>query len=379
VREYELEGCRLEVGVPVEVGRAQGHFWFSKLHRIGGQDVLCEVIITDDKAQGQWPTILHLSSDGGANWAKALDIESYGPSSIPLGPRKLLLMPYELWPTSPGDKRNAGANGTVVTLGRDGAIAVTRAPVKFLAAPRDLQDYHKAELSLFTSGNMLPLRDGRLFTTLYGGFAGDERGTCFSFASDDGGFTWHYHSIVASWKDVPDAVAGPSESNTVRLSDGRLMCVYRVDSGQRYHKSYSADDGTAWSRPETVENAWSVEPQLARLDNGTLLLSGGRQGLFVWACTDGKGARWERLNLAEHHNAMLPDPSLHYSDSFCQAREVDPAQSTAYTGMIIMGHDEALICYDRLGNGWAGAPGPWGSEDAVFCVRLRATLKTGRV
>jgi hypothetical protein len=44
--------------------------------------------------------------------------------------------------------------------------------------------------------------------------------------------------------------------------------------------------------------------------------------------------------------------------------------------MVAVGPDEALIVYDRLGNGWKGAPGPWGTDDAIFCVRLKATRKS---
>lgn len=66
VHKYALANCEIEIGPPSEVGRAQGHFWFSTLHRVEGQDILCEVVLADDKAQGQWPAALHLSRDGGA-------------------------------------------------------------------------------------------------------------------------------------------------------------------------------------------------------------------------------------------------------------------------------------------------------------------------
>ena len=377
-RDYELEGCRLTAGPPAQVGGARGHFWFSKLHLVEGRDVLCEVTLTEDKAQGQWPGVLYLSRDGGMSWNVAGQIESYGPASTPLGRRRLLLMPYELWPLSPGDRRNAAARGTIVTCGQDGAVATERTPVKFLAFPRDLADYHQGELCLFTNGNILPLRDGRLLTTLYGKFAGEEKYRCFAAASEDGGLTWRYCSEVASWEDVPDAREGPDESSTARLADGRLMCVYRVGGRQRYHKSYSADDGATWTGPEEMVGLWSVEPQLVRLENGLILLSGGRDGLFVWVCADGEGKRWARLNLAEHHNALVLDGSPRYSDSFCAAEKVDPSQSTSYTGMVAVGPDEVLISYDRLANGWAGPPGPWSDEDMVFCVRLKAVPSTGR-
>lgn len=370
--QYELE-----VGVPVEVGRASGHFWFSTLHPIEGRDVLCEVVTSADTAQGEWPAVLYLSRDAGASWTKALTTDCYGAHSVRIGARRLLLMPYETWPASPGNRRSAAADGTIITCGQDGSVTAERSPVRFLDFPRDLEEYYRGEFRLLTNGNILPLSDGTLFTTLYGRFVGDEKESCFAVTSDDGGFTWRFLSVAASYQDVPDATEGPDESNTVVLPDGRLMCVYRVGSGtdQRYHKSYSADDGTTWTKPEKIENAWSVEPQLVRLDSGAILLSGGREGLFLWLCTDGAGDHWEPFNLAEHHNAALPDATMHYSSAFCEAKGIEPAQSTSYTGMIHIGGNEALICYDRLANGWEPAPGPWGDESAVFCARIRIVPK----
>lgn len=40
--------------------------------------------------------------------------------------------------------------------------------------------------------------------------------------------------------------------------------------------------------------------------------------------------------------------------------------------MKAIGPDEVLLSYDRLGNGWEGAPGPWGPCDTVFVLRVRA-------
>lgn len=374
MRSYELQGCRVEAGAPAEVGRAPGHFWFSTLHPVEGDDILCLVIITEDKAQGEWPSLLYRSRDGGQSWVKACDIASYSAISTLLAPRKLLLMPYETWPLAPGEKRNARADGTIITCAADGSVTTERTPVRFLDWPRDLVDYNEDELTLHTNGNILPLRDGRLFSTLYGRFVGEELYRCQAATSEDGGMTWRYLAEVGSHEDVPGATEGPDESNTARLKDGRLMCVYRVGSGtdQRYHKSYSADEGATWTKPQKMEDCWSVEPQLVQLDNGLLLLSGGRQGLFVWVCADGEGKRWARFNLAEHHNALVAGEALRYSDDFCAAKGVDPPQSTSYTGMKAVGPDEALISYDRLANGWGSAPGPWGEHSAVFCVRLKA-------
>jgi len=371
-KRYEFDGFFAELSAPVEVGRSKGHFWFSSLHPLEGQEVLCEVVRTDDRAQGEWPATLCLSQDGGQTWRRVCDIDCNGPQSLRLGPRRLLLMPYELWPAAPGERRNAVANGTVLSCAEDGAVAAERVPVRFEDFPRDLDDYHEGELRLMTNGNILPLRDGRLFTTLYGRFAGEERTSVFAVTSEDGGFTWRFLSVVARPEGGAEVGGRPSESSTVRLDDGRLLCVYRVGSGMPYRKSYSPDEGLSWTPPVRLRDAWSVEPQLVRLDNGLLLLSGGRPGLLLWVCSDGEGERWQGINLGRHHNALFPDPALHYSEQFCEAeRMCEPAQSTSYTGLVKTGPCEALLCYDRLGNGWQGAPGPWGDEDMVFCLKVR--------
>lgn len=377
MKSYALRNCTLDVDVPVEVGRDVGHFWFATLHPIEGEDILCGVILSADEAQGEWPARLHLSRDSGRSWTAVEETARYGPISHRLGNRELLMMPYELWPLEPGDRRNARADGTLIRCGEDGGLSLERTPVKYLGLPRDLADYHTDEVFLHTNGNILPLSDGRLFATLYGQFHGEGKFSAFAVTSEDRGHTWHFRSVVASWEDLPEPGEGPNESNTVRLADGRLMCVYRVGrtvypEGETtdFHKCYSADEGATWTKPERVNGAWTVEPQLERLENGLILLSGGRPGLFLWVCADGEGKQWERLNLAEHHNALIEDASLHYSEQFCRPERTDPPQSTSYTCMQRIGPDEVLISYDRLGNGWSGAPGRWGEKDVVFCVRV---------
>lgn len=377
MRNYALDGCRLHVEAPVEVGRASGHHWFPTLHSVAGSDLLCEVVITADQAQGQWPAWLYRSCDAGQSWEKACEIDSYGPSSVPLGSRTMLLMPYELWPLSPGDRRNAVAEGTIVTCTEDGTVTTERIPVRFVGFPRDLDGYHIDGLFLLTNGTILTVQGDRLFTTLYGRFVPNTEShqyECVAVVSDDGGFTWRYLADVASWQDTPGAREGPNESSTARLPDGRLMCVYRVGSGreQPYHVSYSADEGQTWTKPRRMEDPWSVEPQVVCLENGILLLSGGRPGLMLWVCTDGHGGHWQALNVAQHHNATFPDSAQHFAEDCVAATRVGtPSYTTSYTGMKATGPEEVLICYDRLGNGWGGAPGPWGPHDTVFTVRVR--------
>ncbi|MCC6486224.1 MAG: hypothetical protein IT364_01880 [Candidatus Hydrogenedentes bacterium] len=95
--------------------------------------------------------------------------------------------------------------------------------------------------------------------------------------------------------------------------------------------------------------------------------------MFAWVCSDGEGKKWQQFNLAEHHNRLVQDSTLHYTEDFCVSKGTDPPESTSYTGMLATGPEEVLICYDRVGNGWNGAPGPRGPTDTVFSVRIRVT------
>ena len=195
--------------------------------------------------------------------------------------------------------------------------------------------------------------------------------------SDDGGYAWSYQGTVASWSQIPDEPEGPCESNSSSLDDGKLFCVYRVGSRRTnlYCSSLSLDGGTTWSTPARISGAWSVESKLTQLDNGAILLSGGRPGLFLWVCDHAMAGTWVPINLTQHHNDSTMDSRYAFSDKTCNAeKSSDPAQTTAYTGLARAGSDSAVLCYDRLANGWEGAPGPWGSTDTLFSVTITAAF-----
>lgn len=381
-RSYAFDKVTVAVEAPVEVGSATGHYWFSSLHPASDSDMLCEAVRGADEAQGEWPAALHLSRDGGRTWSKAMDIECYGPVSHILEPGKVLLMPYETWPLTPDDKRNARARGTLLSCSKDGSVGAERVAMKFLGLPEDMARImvkENVQTALYVNGNILDIGGGKLFVTLYGKFAGDRTANLYAFESADRGLTWQYVATLARGKDYPFAYDGPSESNSALLPDGRILCVYRMGPVRPhfFYKSYSADKGRTWSKPARVEGAWSVEPQLVCLENGALLLSGGRPGLYLWVCPEGDGNRWEKIDVAEHHNAMIADVSRHYVHSVHDGRQPEylAGQSTAYTGMKAIGPDTALLSYDRLANGWGGAPGPWGEKDTVYSVRIKVVKK----
>lgn len=50
-----------------------------------------------------------------------------------------------------------------------------------------------------------------------------------------------------------------------------------------------------------------------------------------------------------------------------------PDPGAGYLSLVHLGGQELLVAYDRLANGWEGAPGPHGETDQVFSLRLRVT------
>jgi hypothetical protein len=369
---YPLDGAEMFIGAPVEVGRAGGHLWFPALHRLDDRRILCTATLAEDKGQGEWPSALFLTEDDGVTWRRERDIACYGLGSSRTGPAEMLLQPYEVWPLKPGARRDAAAQGTVIALGPGPELAVRRAEVRFLGFPRDLQDYNVGQLAAFNNGPLLTLPDGRLHATLYGKFVGDELLSLWSFVSGDRGFTWEFQSVIAAGDFVRVPREGPNEADTVLLPDGRLLCVYRALGRTPFWRSLSPDLGRTWGPPVMIESAASVKPQMARLANDLVLLSGGREGLFLWVGSDGTGRAWLRVNLGRHHNAHVAEASRYPEEVVCGAVAYPGrAATTAYTGLIALGGNEALVAYDRLANGWGAAPGPYGVENAIFCARVR--------
>ena len=366
---------------PVEIARAGGRLWFPVFHRLDERRILCEATVAEDRTQGEWPAAFFLSPDGGASWSHWADVPCWGPASVPLGAGKLLLQPYELWPLSPAERRGARAEGTLVTCDPAGRPQCTRAPVTYHDFPRDIRLYDnqketQGQLFVGTGFNMLPLPDGRILSSIHCKFEGDKRFSLCAVVSGDQGFTWRYLSVVAGAGTAPEPTEGPNEADIVRLDDGRLMCVFRVAMRRPFWVSTSADNGASWSLPVERPEIASVKPQLLRLSDGTVLLSGGREGIFLWISRD-DGREWQRVDLVAHHNAHASS-GQRYPEGYPNGVAPFPVSpTTSYTSLLAAGPDECLLSYDRLANGWKAAPGPYGKENTLFCVRIRVTKAGG--
>lgn len=352
--------------VPRCLGRQAGHYWFPAIHLLAPDALACLIPTVPDVGESRWSSRLLFSSDATA-W-KDLGEVPYGSASCRLD-GELLVLPYEFWPDR--DRRDAISRGVSLHYQEGGKLAWAERDITVRGFPRAIADYVNGKAFLLASGDdVQTLTDGSLFTTLYGKLDGDRKYSLFAVVSLDGGLNWRYRATVATSRGMRGVQEGPSEAATVRLDDGSLLCIYRVDSGEAFAfgRSLSRDEGQTWTRLRPMKGKGSVKPQLVRLEDGTILLSGGRPGIYLWVCRDGMGRRWKRFDLAAHHdrNSSAPDRFA----AFPPGGDESPAASTCYTSMRRTGPQEILIAYERLGNGWKGAPGPHGEEDAVYCLDI---------
>jgi hypothetical protein len=376
-QHYQLGNIQLDASAPILVGESAGRFWFPMFFETGNSQIVVGVSTTFDGPQALWPGTI-LASTSPSSWGSETTIDSLSSTYVQLGSDQILIMPYQILPLSASDKRNGSASGRVISFDVNGNYSIdkTSTPVQFLSFPSDLESYNVVDLNFSVLGDVLPLKTGALFTTGFGTFVGDSKYTLMSFTSLDNGLTWNFQSIVGNWRDIsnPDAIDGPSEATTIRLADGRLMTIFR-DAPASYFQTFSGDEGLHWTTPVQVADVIDVvQPRLLRLENGLILLLGGRPYLDLWICTDTLGLNWTRFDLAAHHNATVSNVDEQFPSDYLNSEKYYPPNtswSTGYQSGVVLSNNEILIVYDRLANGWNLPPGPLGNADMVFSLRIK--------
>jgi len=355
-RVYRLQTLTATLSAPVRVARRKGYLWFPTLTRTPGGDVLATMTNYPDAAvrtSTSWNT---WSGDGGLTWSAPVEAR-YCDVHVALPSGDMVGLPYYLYPHPVG----MAAPCTVIPAGtrdiveRDPGITVT-------GWPRPDESVRETGACGFVvNGQAVTLRDGRFLATLYGTYAGAKRYTLVTAVSDNG-FEWRVLSTIADEHCALAGPEGPCEAGLCHLADGRLMCVYRLGAGLPLGQSFSSDDGETWSTPRAMTNAFSVQPSLAVLPGGTVVLSSGRPMPYVWFDIEGKGETWERVNLAEHHNAFHPGDAIHL-----------PNQSSCYTEVIALDHQRLLCVYDRIPFGWAPVPEDSNETNSIWAVQIQIT------
>ena len=141
---------------------------------------------------------------------------------------------------------------------------------------------------LFHRG-MMVMQDGSIQGAMYGSFDGDKKSRTIWVKSTDSCKTWNVISTIS---------LGYTEPNVVRVKDGSLLCVMRVDSYLPLHQCRSYDNGLTWTKPIALPGlpdsvSESVDPNMLLMKSGVLALSYGRPGDKMAFSTDGCGYKWD--------------------------------------------------------------------------------------
>lgn len=94
----------------------------------------------------------------------------------------------------------------------------------------------------------MTLKNGNYFTTLYGGY--QSGGIRIVGAESSDGLHWRIVGTIAHRSGkVNQRGEGPTEAALCHLKDGRLMCIYRVESYFTYGQTWCGDEGRTWTEP----------------------------------------------------------------------------------------------------------------------------------
>ncbi len=189
---------------------------------------------------------------------------------------------------------------------------------------------------------IVELANGDLLVTMYGHFNEDKQPVTFFVeptfqcrswvvASRDGGRSFEYLSTVAdmqTWPVGPNA-EGYCEPDLQRLNDGRLLCVMR--SGGAFSQgrgcfapafsATSLDGGMSWSKPVAV-NDHGVFPRAVQTENGAVVMTAGRDGVYIAGSAD-LGESWQKALIVSRHGGTWGfSPSGYHSLGLVAPNEV---------------------------------------------------------
>jgi hypothetical protein len=352
-KTVELNGLKVSLFTPVLVARSKGYLWFPTLIRLANGDLLAVMSNYADEHTKTSTSLAAWSRDGGLTWRPAKEA-LYSDSHLRLPSGDELLLPYYLNPRRGGDM---GGPYQVCPKGKQ-ELRVVKDGVVVTGWPRSDQSFApQLGLSGFVfNGQTVELKGGGYLATLYGYFKDTKRYSLVGAESQDG-VHWKIRATIADEHCKLKGAEGPCEAAVCRLRDGRLMCVFRLASGVPYGQSWSSDEAKTWTEPIAMANAFSVQPSLAVLKDGTVVLSGGRPSIYLWFNPDGTGKDWQRVDLEPHHDACHSKESVHNATS-------------SYTEVVAVGDRELLCIYDRIPKGWHAIPKDSPETNSNWVVRI---------
>ena len=356
-----LEGLEFSLSKPRLVARSHGYLWFPTMTRLSGGDLCANFSTTPDAIVAKRTSSVSWSADDGLTWREPIsfmpEYDAYAEAMFRLKNGDEQLLPFNLYPDG---EAMLGWHQTVSgTKGRR-KVSFTRKGLTVSGWPKPDRSFNEQlGLSGFGfNGHGLTGKSGEYLATMYGYFKDERRYSLVMVESADG-LAWKFRSLIAG-SDCPLAGGeGPCESQTIRLQDGRLMNVFRLASNVPYGQTFSDDDGRTWSAPVAMRDAHSVQPSLALMKDGSLVLTGGRPGIFAWLNRAGDGKDWLQVDLQNHHNENHPQDVITRAD-----------QTTSYTAVAALGDQSVIVIYDRIPHGWKAIPQESQDTNSIWVVKL---------
>ena len=367
-KTIDLNGLRVTLSEPVRVGQSRGYFWFHNLWVMPNGDLLSTISPVPDIHMSDIPYLVTWSRDGGLTWSEPIVAGDGGQTLLHLHSGDSILLPYQLRPRPDG----MGAPHNLFLAGqRTFEYVPTGVVVTGWPAPDRPPEPGLDVCGFSFNGQTLWLENGTYLATVYGRFEGDERDTLIAVESTDGEH-WTIRSVIADTNSTVPGKGGPSESAICRLKDGRILCVFRVESAKPFGQTWSSDDGKTWTPAVTMpSDVFSVQPSLAVMQDGTVALSGGRPGLYLWLNADGAGQNWQGIDILTHHNDCHPEEPIPFSEDLSQQF------TTAYTEVVAVDENHLLYMYDRIPNHWQRIPEEMDDTNSVWLVRATVEKAAG--
>jgi hypothetical protein len=201
-----------------------------------------------------------------------------------------------------------------------------------------------------------------------------------AFSSNDT-YHWEFLNIIANISDFNWSTFGPTESDISFLSDRRtLICVIRMDGDgncdtglyRYFYSSRSSDGGRSWGKAAPMPGLGCVRPKLLLLDDGPLLLAGGRlcventKDVLLWISADGSANNWTTFSLTYQHNLRWRgDQRFLFSNL---VNDTGAWESLAYTSIVPSTRNSAWVFYQKF---FTPSWPPWPS--ATFMMEVQIT------
>lgn len=386
IAERTLASMTIRLSPPVVIAESEGRCWFPDILKFPTGELMVNYSLNPDSNFSPFTAqAVVISTDGGASWGTEIppyDVNGFhnsggevrglladgslvgpGTSGRPMPEGQWRRFAVHYWRYDQGGRRySVEPWGSLIEgLPRDVAPFVrtaknAHAGERHLARDKDPEApltsrWWWARFNFF--GDAVETAPGRWISTLSLRFGDDTLESTVALVSTDELRTWSYLSTIAGPEDTPDAKEGFDEPCLVRLDDGDLMCVSRVGGSQSLFRCFSSDDGLTWSKPDEMA-AWSVAPQILKLENGVLVMSTGRPGTYLWFCEDGRGNAWQSIEVAPgYHNAVTSvEHHIEFGKSADGRQEGLGFQTTSYTAMVEVRPNTVLLVYDRSATGW---------------------------